>query len=257
VQEILFVNNSAENNLHKPSLADALHSNHLSALQRYKLKAAGEVSSLGLIQYELALLLLSNLAGALGYALRKTFYRGLFRRVGNGLILGRGIVLRYPGRIALGNRVAIDDYVLLDAAGAGEDGVTIGDDVIISRNCIVQGKVGTVVIGAGCDIGPNTVITSVGGIELADSVLIAANCYIGGGRYRSDDLNRPILEQGVYSQGTVRIGTGTWLGAGVIVLDGVTIGQGCIVGAGSVVTKDLPDFAVAVGVPAQVKQIRS
>ena len=50
----------------------------------------------------------------------------------------------------------------------------------------------------------------------------------------------------------VVIGSGTWLGIGVVVLPGVTIGKGCAVGANAVVTKDLPDFSVAVGVPARV-----
>ncbi len=250
--------NSAEKiRIDKQSLSDALHSERQTALQRYKLKAAGNVSGWRLLHFELAMLLLSNLTGGLGYALRKIVYRGLFGQVGGGLILGKGVVLRHPGRMMLGNCVAIDDYTLLDAAGTDLAGVTIGDDVIISRNCIVQGKVGAVTIGARCDIGPNTVITSVGGVELAESVLIAANCYIGGGRYHNNNLHRPILDQGVYSLGPVKIGAGSWLGAGVIVLDGVSIGQGCIVGAGSVVTRDLPDYAVAVGVPAQVKQLRS
>jgi acetyltransferase-like isoleucine patch superfamily enzyme len=50
----------------------------------------------------------------------------------------------------------------------------------------------------------------------------------------------------------VIIGAGTWLGIGVVVLPGVTIGQGCAVGANAVVTRDLADFSVAVGVPARV-----
>lgn len=43
-----------------------------------------------------------------------------------------------------------------------------------------------------------------------------------------------------------------WLGHGVTVLDGVTLGQGSVIGAGAVVTKDIPPFSVAVGVPAKV-----
>ena len=49
-----------------------------------------------------------------------------------------------------------------------------------------------------------------------------------------------------------RIGADVWLGAGVTVLGGVTIGDGCVVGAGAVVTRDLPPYAIAVGVPARV-----
>jgi len=47
-----------------------------------------------------------------------------------------------------------------------------------------------------------------------------------------------------------------WLGAGVIVLNGVTIGRGAVIGAGAVVTKDVPPYSVAVGVPAVVVRRR-
>nr|MDJ0577657.1 DapH/DapD/GlmU-related protein [Xenococcaceae cyanobacterium MO_234.B1] len=48
-----------------------------------------------------------------------------------------------------------------------------------------------------------------------------------------------------------------WLGYQVIVLDGVSIGQGAVIGAGSVVTRDIPSGAIAVGVPARVVKMRS
>jgi maltose O-acetyltransferase len=50
----------------------------------------------------------------------------------------------------------------------------------------------------------------------------------------------------------VRVGAGSWLGIGVAVLPGVTIGEGCVVGANAVVTSDLPDYSIAVGVPARI-----
>ena len=50
----------------------------------------------------------------------------------------------------------------------------------------------------------------------------------------------------------VRIGDGTWIGQRVCILPGVTVGKHCIIGAGSVCTRSIPDYCIAVGVPAQV-----
>jgi acetyltransferase-like isoleucine patch superfamily enzyme len=242
--------------IERQALAAQLHNAQRSALGRYREKAAGDLSPAGLLRFELANMLLANLGGGIGYLLRKMAYGPLFRQTGSGIIIGKGVAVRHPGRISLGNQVAIDDYVLLDASGAGADGVRLGNQVIVSRNCIIQGKGGSVDIGDKTDIGANTLITSANGIYLEPSVLIAGNCYIGGSRYHTERLDQPIMEQGWYSRGPVRIGTGTWLGAGVVVLDGVQIGKGCIIGAGSLVTRDLPDYVIAFGTPAQIVRSR-
>lgn len=240
----------------KEPLSEQLNNSETSLLQRYQKKVLGEASFFSFLEYELATLLFGNMSGSLGYFLRKKFYPRLFRSIGSGVIFGKGVVLRHPRRITLGNRVAIDDYGLLDASGAKDAGISIGDDAIISRNCALLGKTGSIAIGEKTDIGCNAIVGSTAGIFIGRSVLISSNCYIGGGRYVSDRLDIPMMEQGVYSQGPVAIGDDVWLGAGAIVLDGVQIGKGCIVGAGAVVTKNLPDYAVATGVPAQVTKFR-
>ncbi|MBE9069025.1 acyltransferase [Leptolyngbya cf. ectocarpi LEGE 11479] len=225
-----------------------------SALARYQAKVLGNTNLLSLLIYELLTFFFGDLSGSLGYVLRKKFYPKLFKHVGSGAIFGKGLTLRCPGRITLGDGVAIDDYSLLDASGAG---MTLGNQVIVSRNCVIQGKTAAVTIGDRTDIGCNTIISSSGGITIGQSVLIAGNCYIGGGRYVTSRLDIPMMDQGVYTRGRVVIGDDVWIGAGAIILDGVQIGQGCIVGAGAVVTKNLPDYAVVAGVPATVKKIRS
>jgi acetyltransferase-like isoleucine patch superfamily enzyme len=240
----------------KIPLAEQLHTSGTSALKRYQTKAFGSGGFLSFLEYELATFLFGSLSGGIGYFLRKQFYRRIFKSIGKSVILGKAIALRHPQRMSLGNRVAIDDFVLLDAGGTGPEGMILGDDVIISRNCVVQGKTGPVVVGEKTDIGCNCVLSSVTGIYIGKSVLIAGNCYIGGGRYKSERLDIPMLEQGLYSKGPVVIGDDVWLGAGVIVLDGAKIGTGAIVGAGAVVTKDLPDYAIAVGAPAVTKKYR-
>jgi acetyltransferase-like isoleucine patch superfamily enzyme len=81
--------------------------------------------------------------------------------------------------------------------------------------------------------------------------MLAAQCYIGGGRYRV--LGRtdvPIAEQPEPRLGVV-IEDDCWLGAGAIVVDGVRIGRGSVVGAGAVVTRDVEPYSVVVGVPAR------
>jgi acetyltransferase-like isoleucine patch superfamily enzyme len=95
-------------------------------------------------------------------------------------------------------------------------------------------------------------ITSASGVTIVAHGLIGGNCYIGGGRYYTERLDIPMMEQGVYSQGEVIIEDDVWIGAGAVILDGIHIGKGCIIGAGAVVTKDLPDYAVALGIPARI-----
>lgn len=236
----------------KVPLVEQLNSNNASLLKRYQDKVLGDSNLLQLAHYELATSFCSNFPGGIGYLLRKLCYRGLFKEVGSSLILGQGVVLRHPRKITFGNCVSIDDYALLDAVGAGETGISIGNDVIISRNCVIQGKTGPVTLGNKVVLGCNTILPSSSGIVIGNSVLIAANCYVGGGQYFTNRTDIPILQQGVGSKGPVVIGDDVWLGSGVIVLDGVNIGTGCVVGAGAVVTKDLPDYSVAIGVPAQI-----
>lgn len=67
----------------------------------------------------------------------------------------------------------------------------------------------------------------------------------------------PIRKQPLRTRGGIVIGDEAWLGVGVIVLDGVHIGAGAVVGAGSVVMHDIPEGAVAQGVPARVVMLRS
>lgn len=241
----------------KVPLSDQLGSDKTSLLKRYQSKVIGDSKGIAeLFYYEAAILLFSNLPGSLGYVLRKRFFKPLFKHFGGGVILGQGLVLRHPSKISLGDRVAIDDSTLLDASGSGDEGIAFGEDAIVSRNCVIQGKTGPVKLGRKVDIGCNVILTSGNGIYIGDSVLIGGNCYIGGGRYITDRIDIPMMEQGVFSKGPVIIEDDVWLGAGATVLDGVKIGRGSIVGAGALVTKDLPEYSVAVGVPAKVIKSR-
>jgi acetyltransferase-like isoleucine patch superfamily enzyme len=242
-----------DQDIDKGNLNEELHAGSRSALDRYRSKVlGGRAGTLRLVQYELACLFTLNLGGGLGYLTRRLMFASLFDGCGRGVILGRGLMIRKPGRIRLGDRVAIDDFCLLDGGLEDELAVTIGSGSVISKGCVVQAKARPLVMGSNCDIGAHVLLSSIGGIILGDSVLIAGNCYIGGGRYHTEDIEQPIMDQGVYSRGPVTIGDGSWIGASATILDGVTIGKGCVVGAGALVTRDIADYSVAVGAPARV-----
>jgi acetyltransferase-like isoleucine patch superfamily enzyme len=67
----------------------------------------------------------------------------------------------------------------------------------------------------------------------------------------------PIMDQELQSKGGITIGDEAWLGHGVIVLAGVRVGRGAVIGAGSVVARDIPDNAIALGSPARPKRYRT
>jgi acetyltransferase-like isoleucine patch superfamily enzyme len=77
-----------------------------------------------------------------------------------------------------------------------------------------------------------------------------------GGDHDFSDTSASVLAQARTSSGVI-VGEGAWVGAGAKILDGVTLGARAIVGAGAVVREDVPDRAVAVGVPARVVAMRT
>lgn len=228
-----------------------------SSLAKYQELVVGKRGISALLYHEIVVSLFGNFTGGLGFILRRLFYPGILRQMDKGVILGKNISLRCPNRIRLGKRVAIDEGCLIDARGDGDTGVIIGDEAIIGRHCAIQAKYGPIRIGRKTNVGPQCIMSGTNEIVLGEQLLIGPHCYIGGGCYHSDRTDIPMMQQGVYSRGPVIIEDDVWLGAGTVVLDGIHIGKGCIVGAGSVVTRNLPEYTVSVGVPARVMRHRS
>jgi acetyltransferase-like isoleucine patch superfamily enzyme len=106
-------------------------------------------------------------------------------------------------------------------------------------------------IGDRCLIGRGSGIVGHLSIEIGDDVWTGHHVYVTDQNHGYEDVDVPISRQ-VMPERPVRVGSGSWLGHGSIVLPGATIGRHVVVAAGSVVTGDVPDFSVVAGVPARV-----
>jgi len=208
-----------------------------------------------LMKYELIQLLCYNMPGALGLLLRSKLYPCLLGSCGKNVVFGTNVVLRHPHKIHLADNVIIDDNCLLDAKGKDNGGIRIGAGVFVGRNSILSCKNGDIILEDGVNIGFNCEVFSGSRVVLRKGTLVAAYCYFIGGDHVSADLDQAVTQQGSQSVG-IEVGEACWFGAGVKVLDSVTIGSHCIVGAGAVVTRSIPEYAVAVGLPAKVVKDR-
>ena len=123
-----------------------------------------------------------------------------------------------------GNNIGEGSYIAPPLSGAAIERLKIGSNVFINSNLLAMSR---------------------GGITIEDDVQIAGNVSLLSNNHDLYDrqilLCKPILIQ-----------KGAWIGAAVSILAGVSIGRYAVVGAGSVVTKDIPDYCVAVGNPAKV-----
>jgi acetyltransferase-like isoleucine patch superfamily enzyme len=194
--------------------------------------------------------------GGLGLALRKLLYSRLFASCGRGVIIGRNVVLRHPHRMQLADHVTIDDNCLLDGRGDEDAGLVLGEGVILNRGCLVQAKGGAIRIGERTTIGSNSVIVATRGAEIGAAVMFAGGCSVSAGAYQVDGAPGPIMDKEATSAGPVRIGDGAWLGTSAVILDGIRVGAGAVIGAGAIVNRDVPDNAIAAGVPAKVLRQR-
>ena len=136
----------------------------------------------------------------------------------------------------------------------------MGDDVFVGAGSWLQvlddirraRRESRVEIGSGTSIAGSCVLSAVSRIRLGRSVLLARNVYIADHMHAYEDVGVPVLDQGITRVAPVEIGDGAWLGQNVVIMPGVRVGRGAVVGANSVVRDDVPDFAVAAGVPARV-----
>jgi acetyltransferase-like isoleucine patch superfamily enzyme len=148
--------------------------------------------------------------------------------------LGRGVELRARegyGRIVLGRWVHLGDGNRLRAH---EGTLRIGDKTVLGRESTIN-----------CYLD----------LEIGPRCLVADWVYIGDFDHRTDDIHRPIKDQGIVKS-PVRIGADSWVGVKASVLRGADVGQGCVLAAHTVVRGPVPAYSVVAGVPGRVVRDR-
>ncbi len=194
--------------------------------------------------------LLSWMPSLIGKRLRQRIYPLFFAGWGRASNIRAGVQFVGVGQIRIGSGVSCHPGVRVRAANSGND-IQIGDQVSLDLGVDIKAHgYGSVQLGAKVYIGPYTCLSG-SKLIIGENTLIASHCGIYANNHVFTDPDRPIRTQGNTYKGIV-IGDDCWLGTGVKVLDGVTIGCGSVIGAGAIVTKDIPPYSIAVGVPAKV-----
>ncbi|MBD2093297.1 acyltransferase [Microcoleus sp. FACHB-1515] len=191
----------------------------------------------------------------IGQLFRNSVYRFILSKMGKSVCILPNVRLIGTSHIAIGDRVKLQPSAYLHTHG---NPIHLGNHVVLDQGVNIRAGGGEMgVYTDGISIGENTYISAYafiagpGSVRIGRDCLIASHCSIYASNHIFADRNTPIHAQGLTMKG-VTIEDDCWLGSGVRVLDGVTIGRGSVIGAGAVVTKSIPPFSIAVGVPAKV-----
>jgi acetyltransferase-like isoleucine patch superfamily enzyme len=159
-----------------------------------------------------------------------------------------------PGRfLSIGRGVRFNGWVRFEKLGKD---IRVGSQTMIGVGCyFCADQGGAISIGNNVGINDYCYLASVSNITIEDDVRIAEFVSIRDYDHEFSRCDIPIHLQGLRSA-PIRICQGSWIGRGVMITSGVTVGQGCVIGANAVVTRDLPAWSIAVGVPARVIKSR-
>lgn len=163
-------------------------------------------------------------------------------------------ILKGDGEIVIGEFAVVEANAVLDTGASKSSRIEVGNRAKVKQGAMLRTYSGEISIGTRVSIGEYTVLAGHGGIAIGQTTIVSGHCYIGAsGHIFSGDV--PIRFQGESAQGIV-LAEDVWIGAQVVIQDGVRIGRGTVVGSGAVVTRAMPEDAVCFGVPCRPVESR-
>ena len=160
------------------------------------------------------------------------FRKDQFKKLGKKVVFEKGVMVFHPENIILGENVYVGHNAILKAYHKAK--MIIGDGTWIGQGCFFH-SAGGLTIGKNVGIGP--------GVKIITS------------SHTEEGWAKPILHS-TLEFAPVIIEDDADIGVGAIILPGVVVGKGAQIGAGAVVTKNIPSYMIAVGVPAKVIRLR-
>jgi len=163
-------------------------------------------------------------------------------------------VIDFQGRLELPESTVIEPLCVF--YGGPKASLVVGMNNIFYPSCVVRIEFGDIRTGDETSFGPGCIIYEPrGGLTIGSHCLIGGGVMISGVNHGTERLDIPMRTQ-PSRVGEIVIEDDVWIGMGSKILPGVVIGRGAIIGAGSVVTKSIPPYSIAMGVPCKVTRKR-
>ena len=160
---------------------------------------------------------------------------------------GRRCKLDIAGSVRVGQNVYIgDDVTIIVEPGAA---LIIGDNSFIGESCYIKCFGGTIELGHDVSINSKSFLNGCGGLQIGHNTRIGTQSILIASNHKFGDPHVLVKDQ-ITKQG-IQIGCNVWLGARVTVLDGISVTDNCVIGACALVSKNLTESGVYVGVPAR------
>jgi acetyltransferase-like isoleucine patch superfamily enzyme len=186
-----------------------------------------------------------------GAALRYRRWQLQLEKLGTNVDIQPTAHFEYASKISIGNHCRVARQAVIRANTDDTRRIRLGDKVSIQENTLISANRGHIAIGDNSWLGPGSVIYGNGGVDIGEQVLIASHCVINTVSHNFGTTDIPMNRQGINTDPVI-IEDDVWIGTGAVILQGVRIGKGSIIGAGAVVTRSIPSFSIALGMPARV-----